>query len=212
MQEWWSGISGLNRAFAVAAVFFGVLFLWQLLAAMIGLAGGGADLDSDADMDVDADATGDADVAADGMEGDQGGAGSMTAFKLLSLRSIIAFGTLFTWGGTLYLSEGKPLHLALLYSIIWGVVAMLLVSLLISKFSQMQETGTSSLKTAVGQDGSVYADIPEKGSGKIRVLVSGRVSYVKAVSGQGTALPAGTKVRVTGLADPTTLQVDKAED
>ena len=220
MQEWWSEISNLNRGFAVVAAFFSVLFLWQLFAAIMGLAGGGADLDGDADidadmdadMDADADAGADADVAGDGMEGDQGGAGSMAAFKLLSLRSIIAFGTLFTWGGTLYLSEGKPVHLALVYSVIWGLVAMVLVSLLIDKFSQMQESGTSSLRTAIGQEGSVYADIPENGAGKIRVLVSGRVSYVRAAAKKGAALPSGTKVKVTGLVDPMTLQVEKTED
>lgn len=217
MGELWRELSTLNQVFAVAAAFFSVLFLWQMIGAITGLAGGEADLDTagaDADVDAgDADvADTDADVSHDGLEGDHGGAGTMVAFKLLSLRSIIAFGTLFSWAGTLYLpKEGMNVTGALIRAVIWGLAAMIIVSFLIYKLVGMQETGTASLKSALGQEGTVYANIPENGEGKVRVMVGGRVSFVRARSKDGSALTAGTKITVLRLRDASTLEVEKTD-
>ena len=39
MDAWWQGLTLLNKGFAVAAVFFSVLFVWQFLGALLGLHG-----------------------------------------------------------------------------------------------------------------------------------------------------------------------------
>lgn len=41
MFEWWSGLNTLTQVFFAAAVCFGVMFLWQFLAAMLGIGGHG---------------------------------------------------------------------------------------------------------------------------------------------------------------------------
>ena len=95
MDAWWEGLTLLNKGFAVAALFFSVLFVWQFLGALLGLHG---DSHGDAghaigihhhDFDHHAD------------QHDRGGVG----FTLISLRSVLAFGTLFSWAGTLYLID-----------------------------------------------------------------------------------------------------------
>ncbi|MBN1809363.1 MAG: NfeD family protein [Planctomycetes bacterium] len=215
MGDWWQGLTTAHKVFVFLAAFSSVLFLWQMIGAVMGL-GGGEDFDTDGgdadvaghgDVDVDSDVHADAHA---GHGGDEGPAGTVFAFKLLSLRSIIAFVTLFSWGGTLYLSQdGMTLEKALAYSVLWGLAAMLIVALLIYKIAQLQETGNKSLATAVGQDGTVYADIPENGAGKVRVLVSGVISFVNARCKDGAAAKAGTEIKVLRVAGPNILEVEQ---
>ncbi|RPI61340.1 MAG: hypothetical protein EHM48_05800, partial [Planctomycetaceae bacterium] len=54
MAEWWNGLSGLNQWFFFGAFVFSALFLWQLVAALIGLGqGGDADVTSQVDTTLD---------------------------------------------------------------------------------------------------------------------------------------------------------------
>jgi membrane protein implicated in regulation of membrane protease activity len=204
MEAWWEGISALNKAFAVGALFFGVLFLWQIVGMFLGL-------DSHHQTDTAHDQ---ADMGHDQDGGDHqtrtNGAGA--SFSLVSIRSAIAFATLFTWAGTLYLTSGIGTVLALAYSFAWGLAAMFAVSYLVSKLVQLQEIGNASIWTAVGEEGSVYMNVPEGGLGKIRVKVSGAVSFVDARSADRGPLEAGTKVRVVGIVDNRTVEVVPMEN
>ena len=186
MEAWWEGLTLLNKGFAVAAVFFSVLFVWQFLGALLGLHG---DSHGDADHAVQHDSDG-------------------VAFTLISVRSVLAFGTLFSWAGTLYLMSGAGIVLAIIYSFAWGVAAMFIVSYLVFKLVQLQETGTATVWSAIGEEGVVYLNLPAGGLGKVRVMVSGVISYVNARSRGGESLTAGTKVRVVGVIDDNTLEVE----
>jgi membrane protein implicated in regulation of membrane protease activity len=197
MEAWWAGLTILNKGFAVAAFFFSVLFIWQLLGTVLGLHG---DSDSDVGHDV---AVHDPGVD-HGTDHDGDGAG----FTLISVRSVLAFGTLFSWAGTLYLMSGVGVIRAMIYSLVWGVAAMFLVSYLVFKLVQLQETGTASIWTAIGEEGVVYLNLPPDGVGKVRVMVSGAISYVNARCRAGESLTAGTKVRVVGIIDNNTVEVE----
>lgn len=109
---WWAGLNALTQGFFIAAAFFSVFFLWQLIMAIAGLGGGDMDMDSGPNWEhqspVDAH-------------------NSLLAFKLLSVRSILAFATLFTWAGALYLMQGAGVGRALFLALLWGVAAMALV-------------------------------------------------------------------------------------
>jgi hypothetical protein len=198
MEAWWQGLTLLNKGFAVAALFFSVLFVWQFLGALLGLHG---DSHGDAghaigmhhhDFDHHAD------------QHDRDGLG----FTLISVRSVLAFGTLFSWAGTLYLMSGAGVVLALIYSFAWGVAAMFIVSYLVFKLVQLQETGTATVWSAIGEEGVVYLNLPAGGVGKVRVMVSGVISYVNARSRGGESLTAGIKVRVVGVIDDNTIEVE----
>lgn len=204
MEAWWEGLSALNKVFAVGALFFGVLFLWQLVGMFLGMDGHHQ-----------------ADTAHDhvGMEheqdsGDHGARtnGAGVSFSLVSIRSVIAFATLFTWAGTLYLTTGTTTVLALAYSFLWGLAAMFAVSYVVYKLVQLQEIGTASIWTAMGEEGSVYMNVPEGGLGKIRVKVSGTVSFVDARTADRRPLEAGTKVRVVGIVNDRTVEVVPMEN
>jgi membrane protein implicated in regulation of membrane protease activity len=197
MENWWQSLTFVNKAFALAALFFSLMFLWQIIAMLLGMHG-------------------DSHMAADhgdvGHDTSDSHADAGIAFTLISVRSVLAFGTLFFWAGTLYLMSGISFLAAVVYSFIWGLVAMVLVAYVVYKLVQLQEIGTASVWSAIGEEGVVYMNIPAGGTGKIRVMVSGVISYVNARSGEGDECVAGTKVRVVGVLDNNTLQVVAIED
>jgi hypothetical protein len=215
MMEWWDSLSSLNQGFYVAAVFFSVFFVWQLVSALLGLSGEG---DAEMGGDVGAhDGGGDVshDVAthdgADQPDATHDAHATVGAFKLLSVRSVIAFFTLFTWAGALYLQEGVALSLTLLYALLWGLAAALAVSAIFSLLQRLTESGNMRLGKTVGQEGTVYLNIPSGGNGEVRVMAGNVLAVLKARSADGTAIPAGTSVRVTRVLAAGLLEVTRLE-
>jgi hypothetical protein len=207
MGEWWNSLGTLNQWFYGAALFFSVIFVWQFISSLIGLTGGETDVEVDTDIDaegVDLD-----DIEAHSLEeATETGA----AFRVLSIRAILAFCTLFTWAASLYLNTGKNLSTALMYAIIWGFAGWTIVVVLMSWLRRLTESGTQKIATCVGKRGSVYLNIPPDGQGEIRVLVSGRVTMLKARSGEGEEISAGTPIRVVRALDTTTVEVEEVTD
>ena len=208
MNEWWNSLDTLNKAFYIGAGFFSILFLWQFLATLIGLAGdGGADVDVDADLDVDG-------LDLDDIESGaiEEAAESIAAFKVFSLRAILAFCTLFCWAGALYLQDEFSTEAAMGYASIWGFGAWFLVALTLTYVYRLAETGNRKLRTCVGTDGTVYLNIPANGPGEVRVTVSGVISRVTARSAGGVAIAAGTPIHVKRTIGPNTVVVEVIED
>lgn len=199
MGEWWKNLSQLNQAFFAAAAFFSVFFLWQLIAALTGIGGGESDVE-----DVDLAEDFDADLEADAAE-------AVTSFKLLSIRSVISFFTLFSWAGALYLYWGHSPSPAMAYSLLWGLAGMFGVALVFYALRKLSKAETGDLRTCIGQHGTVYLDIPADGKGEVRVPVSGVLSHVKARSTTGKELKGGTPVRVARLLDRTTIEVEPTD-
>lgn len=190
MGEWWNGLDPINQGFFVAAFLFSIVFVWQLIASIMGLSG-------DVDIDVELDADGfDFSDAVD----------SIDAFQVLSIRSILAFCTLFSWSGSLYLQAGKDITMALIFSMLWGAAAMLSVAGLLYLLRKMTETGTVRLARCLGVDGTVYLDIPADGTGEIRILVGEVIQNVKARTA-GEPCKAGEPITVTKILGPTTVEV-----
>jgi len=214
MSEWWENLTPLNQGFYTAAVCFGVIMIWQLIAALIGLEGDEVDTDVDVDadggVDIDHDAT--YDDFEHGAETDA--VESTVAFKVLSVRSILAFCTLFSLGSAMYMNNGLSTSSSMGWGTVWGLGAMFMVAGLFYLMRRMQHTGTKSLRTCVGTAGTVYLAIPEDGVGEARVTVSGVVSYVKARGRDGTGFKPNTPIRVRRLLGKTMIEVeeDKGEE
>jgi hypothetical protein len=230
MMEWWSTLDVTTQLFFGCAVFFGLLFLWQLVMSILGF-GGHGDIGGGHDIG----ATGHV-MHVPGSVGHVGGSGlhlphggtpgvtsdvapahatlsgqeGMVAFELLSFRSILAFFTLFTWYTALTLARtgGKELFAAIAFGLLWGLAGMFSVALLFYLMRKLGETGTGRIETCVGTPGTVYADIPAQGVGQVRCLVSGVVTFVKARASGGAAVKAGTAVRILAQLDDTTVEVE----
>ena len=207
--DWWNGLSSLNRSFYLAAVFFSTIFVWQLVASFTALGGGeGADTESpEAGADLDADLD-DLDTGSSLVEDASG----MATFRMLSVRSILAFGTLFSWAGALYLSRDLPSVGAMGRAVVWGLAGMIIVASFFWLLPRLTEEGTSDVRTAVGSTGQVYIGIPEGGAGQVRVLVSGMVSFVRARSVDGHPIKAGALVRVKSRLAGGILEVEEIRE
>jgi len=198
MNEWWNSLANITQVFYGMAVFFSVFFLWQIIGAFMGLDGdadvGDADIgDMDAPDDID---------HSDVIESSQ-------AFKILSLRSIITFFTLFSWGSALYTTDGVPTVKAMSIASVWGLVGMFAIAAIFYAMGKLSETGTKDMTSSKGQVGTVYLDIPVDGFGEIKTVVNGVPEHVKAKSLDGEALPAGTQVRVVQVINQTLVGVKK---
>lgn len=196
----------LSEIYWGAALFFTAIFVWQLLATLFGHVGAA----DQADVSGAADATG-AHDAVGAQEANIHAADSVASFKLLSIRSVVAFGVLFGWAGVLYQRAKTPQNWTMLYSILWGLVGMLIVASIFYFLRRMTETGTPRIETSVGQRSTVYMDIPAGGTGKVRTVVSNTVSFVSARTASGEALAAGTPVVVKRVLDSSTVEVDKVQ-
>lgn len=212
MITWWTNLSSLNQGFFVAAIFFSTIFLWQFISSFSALAGDAVgdgdagDIDADLDGDIDL-ADADTDANGEALQEDAG----LATFRLLSLRSVLAFGTLFSWAGALYLQNTPFATLALVRALLWGLAGMVVVAFFFWALPRLTEEGTARLDTAIGQSAQVYLDIPEDGVGQVKVLVGGMVSFVKARAKTGQRLSAGTVVRVVGTLDNSVLVVEPIE-
>lgn len=214
MGQWWAGLTTVNQWFYVVSAFFSVFFVWQMIMAIVGL-GGGEDVDVDADVDADVDVDVDVDADADAGDGDHDahahGDSTVAAFKLLSVRSLLAFCTLFAWAGALYQSQGFTLTKSMGLAVLWGLGAMLIVAKVLHWLLGLTESGTSDLATCVDSRGTVYLNIPANGQGEVRITVSGALSLVKARGAGGQAIQPGTPVRVVQLAGPRLVEVEPVE-
>jgi membrane protein implicated in regulation of membrane protease activity len=204
MAEWWAALGGLNRAFYALAVFFSTIFLWQVVSSLAGLGGAGEAAEVEGGPEAGGLDMADTEGADDLIEDASG----LATFRLFSVRSILAFGTLFSWAGALYLQQDLPPGWALARALLWGLLGMVVVGAFFWLLPRLSEEGTGHLASAVGETGQVYINIPQDGLGQVRVIVGGRVSFVKARARGGQALPAGTPVRVVGLIDSLTLEVE----
>ncbi len=207
MFEWWQNLETVTQWFYGSAIFFSAIFLWQFITSLIGLSGAeDMDIDADIDADVDMDA---GDIEA-GSAGDA--ADSVAAFRLLSLRAVLAFLTLFFWAAAMHHDAGKSLTWSIAYGTFWGMGAFVLMAMALNLMRKMAETGNPRLQTCVGMRGTVYLDIPADGTGEARVTVSGVVSHVKARSADGQPLKAGTPINVVRTLGPTTIEVNPVEE
>ncbi len=203
MEAWWEGLSVLNKAFAISALAFSVAFLVQMIMMVLGLDVHGHDF-----WGTDIHAPDMHDIHhAPGL--DDGAHGVTLTF--LSVRSIMAFGTLFSWAGALYLATGTSPIIAIFYSVLWGLAGLFAVSFLLYWLLRMQEVGNVPLWKAVGEEGTVYMDIPAGGTGKVRILCGGTICFVNARSRSGAPLLAGTAIKAVGTLDERTLEVELLE-
>ena len=208
MMDWWRSLGELNQGLYIGAAFFSLLFLWQFISALLGLAGEGADAELDVDADIDIDGVDLDDLEAANIEG---AAESIASFKILSIRAVLAFCTLFCWAGAMYLDADMATSRALIFASLWGLAAWVVVALLVHLIRKLAETGNPRLATCVGHRGTVYLNIPDAGFGEVRVIVSGAVTRVKARGRNGQAIATGSPVKVVRTLDANTIEVDNLD-
>ena len=181
--NWFEALSPSLQIFWGISIFSSVVFAFQLLMTLMGF-------DSGAETDI-------SEVDLDG------------EFSLFSLRSIVAFLLFFGWTGVIILREGGSLTKAVTLGGIAGTIAMSIIAYLLYQMYKMEESGTISLLSAIGQEGEVYIPIPSKlnGKGKIQIKVENKLMELTAVTNQDK-LSTGKKVKVLDVLEKNILLVE----
>ena len=181
-----SKLTGVEVAFAICVVVGGLFFLIRLVM-MLFVGSLGADADLDADMDT----------------GDGG-------LRLLSLSGLSAGLLMF---GLVGLALSINLKAGAVWSTLGGVAAgagmMWITAVIFSFMYRLQSSGTVSLESAVGSEGTVYLTIPAQETGKVQVTVQGRLRTYGAVADDKEAIATGERVKVTRVVSGNVLVVEK---
>ena len=178
----------METVYFYCAVIGGGLLVLQVLMLLVG---GDSDFDADVSPDIDA-----------------GEMEASTILFQLSLKTVVAFITFFGLAGMACMEAEASASTTMLAAVGAGVGAFFMVGYLMSLMMSLQTSGNIELKTAVGTSAKVYLRIPEKksGSGKVNVVVGGRMKTQKAVT-KGDAIPTGAEVIIQGMTAPDTFEV-----
>ena len=200
--------TGLELLFIACAALGGGLFVIRLVLFFLG---GFGDTDADGDVgdvgDVDVGDVGDVDADVGGDIGDA--VESAAAFKLLTLQGITAFLAMFGLVGLACYKAELGGALSVGGGVAAGAVSVAIITKLLAALLKLQSSGTINLKNAIGQDGSVYLNIPADGPGKVQVEIQERLMVLEAVSADKTELKTDDKVKVVGIVGGRTLKVKK---
>jgi membrane protein implicated in regulation of membrane protease activity len=194
--------------FLLCAVVGGTILICQVVLTLVGLGGEhGVDFSHDVAhdfvVDSDHDAAGGGPASDDGSGHDAGHHhGSSWLFAAISFRTLVAAITFFGLIGSAAQQARQPVGVQLLLALSAGIGAMYGVHWLIQSIGRLGQDATLRVKSALGQEGTVYVPIAgDKGqAGKIQLKVQNRLVEFEAVSGSGERLVTGTKVRVVGMA------------
>lgn len=216
---WWNGLKLVEQILYCIAVPASLILIIQTVIMLLGLGNGGegfnpsdtSGLDVPDSIDTDAGFDGSADMDTDLSNHDISNPSDIADFRLLSVQSVIAFLTIFGWSGITAISNGMVEWAALLLAVALGFGAMFLVAKIIQWSSRLAQNGTFNVKNLLGESGTVYIPIPEKGkgTGKINISCGERFMEYDAVTEEQEALKTGTPVRVVDIIAGSTLVVEK---
>jgi len=200
MFEFYGTLILVEKIFFYCAAFGGMLFAVRLMLMLVGGHGG------------DFDASG-----ADAIHGTADfshGGDSDVSFKVLTLQGVSAFFMMFGLVG-LCVSKMLPRQpealqvVSIAAGTAAGVFTAWIIAKLFSMMMKLQSDGSLHIENAVGQQGTVYLNIPAEGTGKIQIAIQGSLRVCEAVSAKKEAIKSGTPVTVTAVFSGSTLAVEK---
>jgi hypothetical protein len=176
----------LNTVYLICAVAGGTVLVLRLLLMLIGLQIGadGGDMPHDLDADINVDS------------GDHGAVGEV---NFLSIQSLSGFFTMFGLVGMGLLQIQASQLMSLLGALAAGIITAWASGMIVLAIQRLQSTGTMVISNALGQQGTVYLTIPERGTGVVNVTVQGALRQFNAISESGEKIPTGAIVRVTDI-------------
>lgn len=177
----------LLRIFWFVALPTSLIFVIQTIMTFIGV---------DATDGLDADFDGDLNHAD-------------TPFQLFSLRNLINFLLGFSWGGISFFTtiENKPLLIGVAVAI--GAAFVYIFFIIIRQIQKLSEDNSFNIANAVNKTAEVYLTIPERktGKGKVMVSVKGAFHELDAMT-EYDKIPSHTMVRIVRVVSGNVLIVE----
>ncbi|MGH4050302.1 MAG: hypothetical protein ACREVX_02965 [Clostridium sp.] len=209
MSEWWSGIGSFEKLFWFIAFPATTIFILQTIMTLIGIDGHEDMLSDTSDLINE--------VPQDSVELETYDDASQFLdlkykFKLVTLRSLVAFFTVFSWTGIVATTSGKGKITSVIIALIAGFVMMYIVSYIYFFLTKFAEDGTMNIKNAINREGLVYLTILDnrKSVGKVEIIVQGSLRLLDAVT-DGEAIPTGSNVVVIDIVEEQLLLVEKID-
>ncbi|SHH12476.1 hypothetical protein [Clostridium grantii] len=200
MTNWWNALVGVEKIFWIIAIPSTVLFIFQMILLVLGL-----DVDGDGDFDFHDMHTGsvevnDFDLNHEGEFSFSDVKSSSVPLKLITIRNVIIFSTIFSWSGITFLEKGKNLFFTIVISTIIATTVIGIITTIFALLIILQEKGNINIENAINKEGKVYLTIPEeeKGSGKIEITFQGRYQVVEAIT-LGEKIKTGSSIKVVGI-------------
>lgn len=165
----------LLRTFWFVAIPATIIFIIQTIITFMGIdSSDGLSADFDGDLE-----SGDA------------------PFQLFSLRNLINFLLGFSWTGISFYNTISSPRLLIVLSIIVGCLFIYLFFLIIKQVQKLEENNSFDIKNTLNKSAEVYLKIPEKksGKGKIMISVNGAFHELDAMT-ENEAIPSGAVVKV----------------
>jgi len=196
MSGFLNDMTGLEKFFAACAFIGGILLIFRLLMQFLGGHSDVGDVDSDGVSDFHA--------------ADSHGADSDLSFKLLSFQGLTAFFLMFGLVGLALLRQSQVASTwAILGGTIAGLISVWIMRVLYRSLSKLQASGNIDIQNAVGQEGSVYLNIPPGGAGQVQISVQDHLKIYDAVADDNQEIKTGTSIRVVRIQGGNTLVVEK---
>lgn len=172
----------LSTIYLICAIAGGAFLVLRVVLMLAGLDQGDA---PDASIDLDHD-----------LGGDHAGP---TGMSFLSLQSIAGFFTMFGLVGLGLLQINAAPFWSVVGALAAGAFTAWVTGMIFLQMRRLQSEGTLVITNAIGQTGTVYLTIPEKGTGVVNVAVQGTMRTLDAVSEHGQRISTGSLVRVVGI-------------
>lgn len=196
VTEWWNSLDLFMKILWGIAIGTSLIFIVQSILTFIGLDSGGGDFDTDIDPAFNMDPNGTFDTD--------------PSMNLLTFRNLVNFFLGFSWTAIVLKENISSMTVVLILSVLAGVLLVAAVMYMFRWLSVMQQSGNIDLhSSAAGSYGKVYLTIPAErtGTGKVQISINDSVREYDAVT-DGTVLPTGTPIKVTGVIDSSTLLVE----
>ena len=200
MKEWFM-LDPLRSVLLCVAIPATIIMILQTVMIFIGMAGH-TDVDVQGDNGIDGVFGNDAPDATDVHMGDSG-------LRIFTVRGIVAFLAVGGWAGLSALSLTGSAAAAIITAFVAGTLALLLVAWFFRWAASLNENGTLQMDHAVGKMGEVYITVPANmgGSGKVNVIIQGRLTEAEAMTEADRPLKYGETVEVVGMAVGNVLKV-----
>ncbi|MES2523149.1 MAG: hypothetical protein V4617_10650 [Gemmatimonadota bacterium] len=129
--------------------------------------------------------------------------------QLFSVRALSAAVAFFGIGGLGAATLGLPSSLVFIAALLLGTMAMFGVAVTMRAMMGLQRDASLDIRTAVGQQATVYVPVPasREGTGKVVLALGGRTVEYQAVTADGINLPTGAPVVVVAILGSDTVEV-----
>lgn len=186
-MDFWGTLEPLLKTFWLIALPVSLIFIIQTIMTFIG-ADGGDGIEPDFNSNFD---------------------GSDAPFQLFSLRNLINFLLGFSWAGISFYSSISNKAWLISLSLIVGLLFIYIFFLIIRQMQRLAEDNSFKLSSTLNKTGEVYTPIPERKTGKGKIIISIKGAYheLDAMTEQDK-IPSNTLVKVVRIENDSVLIVE----